>query len=347
MAKKNNKPTNTKKSNNPKNNNPKNNNPRNNNTKNKPNSTATTKNSYSATTTSNAIMNISPQNIAGTCESKCSYAFKYTTTNNTTVSNYGSYLQFSYDLSNTSPVLYNNNSYNVSSISIYSPSLHKYNNTATDGEVVIRHTPVAGGNPLYVIIPLSTGGLTTTGSQVISRVINAAGKSAPSAGKNTNKGVGDFTLNSFIPMKQFYSYTTNKMNCIVFDISNSIGINTDDLRILNNIVKAAPLNPFTEKTSLFINTKGPISGLNGGDSDIYIDCRPTDQVMGNVTRDKKTSTNDLGSQENLMYLVYFVAFMFLIFVLYSIMKYVTNLEGGSETSSPMKGGFFKKYKSHK
>jgi len=288
-------------------------------------------------------MNISPQNIAGTCESKCSYTFNYTTTNNTTVSNYGSYLQFTYDLSNTSPVLYNNNSYNVSSISIYSPSLHKYNNATTDGEVIIRHTPVTGGNPLYVIIPLSTGGLTTTGSQVVSRVIKSAGKSAPSAGKNTNKGLGEFTLNNFIPMKQFYSYTTSGMDCIVFDVSNAIGINSADLKIFKSIVKAAPSNPFMVGTSLFVNTKGPSNNLDSG-SDIYIDCQPTDQTVETVTKDKKTSSSDLGSQENLMYLVYFVAFMFLIFVLYSIMKYITNMGGDSETILPMKGGFFKKYK---
>jgi hypothetical protein len=289
-----------------------------------------------------SLINISPQNIAGTCESKCSYSFKYPTTNSTTVSNYGAYLQFTYELSNTSPVLYNNNSYNVSSISIYSPSLHKYNNATTDGEVVIRHTPVSGGNPLYVIIPLSTGGLTTTGSQVISTVINAAGKSAPSSGKNTNKGVSEFTLNNFIPMKQFYSYTTSKMDCIVFDISNAIGINSADLKIFKSIVKAAPSNPFTVSTSLFINTKGPSNSLNG-DSDIYIDCQPTDQTIETVTRDKKTSSSDLGTSENFMYLVYVVVFMFLIFVLYSTMKYITSLGGDSETT-PMKGGFFKKYK---
>jgi hypothetical protein len=287
-------------------------------------------------------MNISPQNIAGTCESKCSYAFNYPTTNSTTVSNYGAYLQFTYELSNNSPVLYNNKSFNVSSINIYSPSLHKYNGSSTDGEVVIRHTPVSGGNPLYVIIPLSTGGLTTTGSQVISNVINAAAKSAPSAGKNTNKGVGEFTLNKFIPMKQFYSYTTSRMDCIVFDISNAIGINSDDITTFKKIVTAAPSNPFAGNTSLFINTKGPSNSITGGGSDIYIDCQPTDQVVGEVTKDKK-SVDDLGTQENLMYLVYVVVFMFLIFILYSTMKYITNLGGDSETT-PMKGGFFKKYK---
>jgi hypothetical protein len=186
---------------------------------------------------------------------------------------------------------------------------------------------------------LSTGGLTTTGSQVISTVINAAGKSAPSSGKNTNKGVSEFTLNNFIPMKQFYSYTTSKMDCIVFDISNAIGINSADLKIFKSIVKAAPSNPFTGSTSLFINTKGP--SMNG-ESDIYIDCQPTDKEMGEVTRDKK-SVNDLGTSENFMYLVYVVVFMFLIFVLYSTMKYITSLGGDSETT-PMKGGFFKKYK---
>lgn len=292
-----------------------------------------------------SLMNISPQNIAGTCESKCSYAFNYPTTNSTTVSNYGAFLQFTYELSNTSPVLYNNNSYNVSSINIYSPSLHQYNGSSTDGEVIIRHTPVGGGNPLYVIIPLSTSGVTTSGSQVVSSVINAAAKRAPSAGKNTNKGIGEFTLNKFIPIKQFYSYTTSKMDCIVFDISNAIGITADDLTTFKKIIKAAPNNSFitpgSSATPLFVNTKGPVNSINGG-GDIYIDCQPTDQVLETVTKDK-TSVNDLGSQENLTYVVYFIVFMFLIFVLYSIMKYITNLGGDSETT-PMKGGFFKKYK---
>ena len=304
--------------------------------------TQKTNNTY-ASGASGTLINISPQNIAGTCESKCSYAFNYPSTNNTTVSNYGAYLQFTYELSNNSPVLYNSKSYNVSGITIYSPSLHKYNNATTDGEVVIRHTPVSGGNPLYVVIPLSTGGLTTGGSQVVSRVINAASKSAPSAGKNTNKGVGEFTLNNFIPMKQFYSYTTSKLDCIVFDISNAIGISTDDLSIFKKIITAAPSNPFTQSTPLFINTKGPSNSITGGGSDIYIDCQPTDQVMGTVTKDKK-SINDLGTQENLMYLVYVVGFMFLIFILYFTMKYITNLGGDSGTTPQMRGGFFKKYK---
>ena len=292
-----------------------------------------------------SLMNISPQNIAGTCESKCSYAFNYPTTNSTTVSNYGAFLQFTYDLSNTSPVLYNNNSYNVSSINIYSPSLHQYNNTTTDGEIIIRHTAVTGGNPLYVVIPLSTSGLTSTASQIVSNVISAAAKSAPSAGNNTNKGIRDFTLNTFIPMKQFYSYTTSKMDCIVFDLSNSIGISTDDLTTFKSIVKAAPTNSFItmsdKSTPLFINTKGPSNSIGG--SDIYIDCQPTDQTVETVTKDK-TSVNDTGSSETLMYFVYFVVFMFLIFVLYSIMKYITNMGGDSESTSAMRGGFLKKYK---
>jgi carbonic anhydrase len=287
-------------------------------------------------------MNISPQNISGTCESKCSYSFNYPTTNTTTITNYGSYIQFTYDLSNTSPVLYNSNSYNVSSINIYSPSLHLYNNTTTDGEVVIIHTPVTGGNPLYVIIPLSSGGITTNSSKIISTVINTAAKSAPSVGNNTNKGVGNFTLNSFIPMKQFYSYTTSQMDCIVFDISNAIGISTNNLTTFQKIITVVPSNPFMVSTSLFLNTKGPSNTINGG-SDIYIDCQPTDQVVGDVTQDKQ-SVNDLSSQDGLIYIIYFVLFMFLIFVLYYIIKYISGTSVQSDSSTTMKGGFLKKYK---
>lgn len=292
---------------------------------------------------STKLMNISPQNIAGTCESKCSYSFNYPSTNATTITNYGSYLQFTYDLSNTSPVLYNNNSYNVSNINIYSPSLHQYNSTTVDGEVVIRHTPIKGGNPLYVIIPISSNGITTRGTQIVSNIISNASKSAPSAGKSTNKGVNNFTLNDFIPMKQFYSYTTSQMDCVVFDISNAIGINTNDLTLFKKIVSSRPSNPFQVSTSLFINTRGPSNTLGGG-SDIFIDCQPTDQVTGDVMQDKKTSTDvDLLNSPYTVYILYLLGFIFLIVIVYFSIVSFSNFASNYETP-PMKGGFFKKYK---
>lgn len=290
------------------------------------------------------LMNISSQNVVGTCESKCYYSFNYPMTNATTITNYGSYLQFTYELSGSSPVLYNSRSYNVSSINIYSPSLHLYNNTVTDGEVVIRHVPVNGGNPLYVIIPLSTTGVTTKATRFISQVILAASKSAPSAGNNTNKGVTNFTLNDFVPMKPFFSYTTSQMDCIVFDLSNAIGISVADLNMYKKIITTPPTNPFMVSTSLFTNPKGP---RTMGGSDIYIDCQPTDQVVEEVTKEK-TTVDDTTSDQNVMYILYGLAFILLIVVFYYIFKTVGLIgsgEGSSETLPTMKGGgFFRKKK---
>lgn len=84
-----------------------------------------------------------------------------------------------------------------------------------------------------------------------------------------------------------------------------------------------------------------------GGSDIYIDCQPTDQVVEEVTKEK-TTVDDTTSDQNVMYILYGLAFILLIVVFYYIFKTVGLIgsgEGSSETLPIMKGGgFFRKKK---
>ena len=106
-------------------------------------------------------MNISPQDISGVCNLKCSYSYNYPITT-PTITNYSTHLVASYINSTTSSVSFNDEPYNIADICIFSPSLHTYNNTLTNGEIVITHAPVNGGNVLFVCSPISE-----TGVQVI------------------------------------------------------------------------------------------------------------------------------------------------------------------------------------
>ena len=268
-----------------------------------------------------SIINISPQNISGTCVEKCSFSFNYLNSYST-ATNYGSYIQLTYDQSSNPPVTFNNSKYNVESISIFSPSLHNYNNSQIDSEILITHQPVNGGKTLIICVPVSQNGTTVNASQIITQIINSVSKSAPSIGQNTNNGISEFTLNNIIPMKPFYYYTTPNTDYIAYDVTNSIGINTTTLQKLKSIIQPMESNPMTGNFMLFINQKGPSSGLG---NDIYIDCQPTDSIDEDVVVNKQ-SDFDLGNITTnplFIFIISVVGFIVFIVLIYWLIKYFT------------------------
>ena len=114
-------------------------------------------------------MNISPQNIAGTCNYKCAFSFDYPVSS-CTATNAGNNITLSYTDS-TSPVTFNKTKYNITSCYIYSPSLHSYNNVQADAELFIMHTPTSGGQGLMVCIPISTNGTSNAASNTIGEIM--------------------------------------------------------------------------------------------------------------------------------------------------------------------------------
>ena len=242
-------------------------------------------------------MNISPQNITGTCNLKCAYSFNYNTSNST-ATNYGQYIQLTYEASSTPQVTYNTAKYNVSTLTIYSPSLHLYNNAKADAEILISHTPINGGSSLVVCIPINTSGSTTDGSQIITDIFKAVSSNAPSQGTSTTQGIKEFTLNDIVPMKPYYSYTmeSNSRDIIVYGIQYAISI---DNKVLETLKKCIKPNSITLPSgpSLFSNPDGP-SNNDVGDGSIYIDCQPTnsseEEIEMNVNI-KSPVSYDVGS----------------------------------------------------
>jgi len=242
-------------------------------------------------------MNISPQNITGKCNLKCAYSFNYNTSKST-ATNYGQYIQLTYEASSTPQITYNTAKYNVGSIQIYSPSLHLFNNAKADAEILISHTPINGGNSLLVCIPINTTGSTTDGSQIMTDIIKAVSSNAPSQGTSTTQGIKDFTLNDVVPMKPYYSYTTdgNKSDVIVYGIQYAISVDKTSLETLKKCIKLNS-QTFPSGPSLFSNPDGP-SSSNVGDGSIYIDCQPTnsseEEIEMNVNI-KSPVSYDVGS----------------------------------------------------
>ena len=101
---------------------------------------------------SSQIINISSQTVEGNCNEKCSFKYKYVSTELLVQKKENMIYIVS---NNIEPVVkYNNYSYYVSSAFITSPSLHKFNNNRTTGELIIEHMPILGGKKLYVCLPI-------------------------------------------------------------------------------------------------------------------------------------------------------------------------------------------------
>lgn len=248
-------------------------------------------------------INISPQNVYGKCDLKCVYNFKYKESS-LTVKNNGVNISLTYDNSNVPPVLYNQEKYNVSQIMIFSPSLHLFNNNKVEAEIIIEHTPEAGGQNLFVCVPIIKSGDSTTASTLLTQVISGTAANAPAANETTNLNLSGFSLSKIIPKSPFFSYSgtysSSAADFIVFGKNYAIPLNEKVLTALGSIIKPFPLPMLGD--NLFLNAKGPNSSGSIGDG-IYISCQPTgsSEEETEITTTKNSTDSDVSlSIGNLM-----------------------------------------------
>ena len=229
-----------------------------------------------------APIDISLSNITGKCDYKCSFSFQYSNSS-CVATNRGDYLSLSYDKSSSPPVLYNNAGYNVEEIRIYTPSLHSYNNSKMDGELIIVHTSNTGANPLLVCIPIKSNNNSSISALLFKTIVETVANSAPADGESTTVALNRFNLNAIVPKKPYFSYSATEpyqpcstpVEYIVYaPLNAALDMMPETLTKLQSIIQS---NPYDIKTgpNLFFNEKGPsIGGADGGE--IYIDCQPVD-----------------------------------------------------------------------
>ena len=231
-------------------------------------------------------LNISLSKQSGKCDSKCDYSFKYQSSSCVTT-NKGTYISVAYDATSGQPVTYNSRKYNVTEIRIYSPSIHKYNNYPAAGEIIIIHTPVSGGNKLFVSVPIKIEESTSKGSTVVKNIIMGTVTKAPNLNESaTLNDIRTFTLNDIVPKKPFFSYSgqepfdtcSSVVDFVVFaPVLSDISINPVVLNKLRSIIKNSGIvaKEADNNTPLFVNERGANSG--NVNEDIYIDCQPVSQ----------------------------------------------------------------------
>ena len=290
--------------------------------------------------TATAPIDISMSKITGNCDLKCSYSFNY---NNSSclATNRGNYISISYDKSSSPPVLYNTLQFDVKEIRLYIPSLHSYNDSKKDGELIIIHTSNTGAIPLLVCIPMQSNNTSSTSALFFNKIIDTVASNAPSEDEATNVNIPNFNLNLLVPKNPFFSYSATepyqpeKVDYIVFGLS--LDITSDALKKLQSIIQS---NPYDIKTgpNLFYNEKGSTSrGRGRGDGDIYIDCQPvgsSDESTEIITNLDNNMDNNSGDWLNnplvklLLGSLLFITILFVIKYLLNMLKPAT--KGGSK-----------------
>ena len=263
-------------------------------------------------------INISAENVAGKCNQKCAYSFKYSESNSTATNN-GIQIAITYDQSGVPPVTYNTEQYTVSRILILAPSIHFFNGAQLPAEVVIEHNPVKGGNQLNVCIPLTSSGDLTSASSLLTDVIKKVATNAPSQGDSTNLNMSNFNLQTIVPRKPYYAYTNGQNDWIVYGALEAIPLTSSTIKTLKQIVKPFPLP--TPGDALFYNANGPVTGMPVGDG-IYISCQPTGSFGEDIgiMYDKPSSSVDFSNVANSPLLQFFIA-VFVIIIVYLLLFY--------------------------
>jgi len=278
-------------------------------------------------------MNISKNVMSGKCDEKCSYSFNYRTSSNCNATNYGSYINFTYDKSTSPSIKFNNLDYDVDKIEIYSPSVHLFTNNNVDGEIIITHSSLSSGSPLLVCIPISSSSPVSDASKLLTSLVSAV-VSTPLYVNNPQISikVDNYNLNSIVPKKPYFFYTSanNDINVIVYGIDYSINLDKELITNLRTLITPPENTAVPNSDTLYYNKKGPSSSTNGDDQ-IYIDCKPTgnsDDTVDITNTKKKTPISydleSLKSNKLLMYIIYSVVFVIIIMLIHKLLVYIFN-----------------------
>lgn len=223
-------------------------------------------------------------NNAGTCDLKCEYKFNYSNSS-IVAQNNGDYLLLKYENSSVPPVLYNGEAYTVDEIRIYAPSLHTYNGSRSDAELLITHS--SGSRNLLVSVPLRVSAVKSKASKffdlLVENVANLANK--PSQNVMINNTL--LSLNDFIPEKKYYSYSgtlpylpcNGNYDYVVFSVSDDSfsAISNSALQKFKSIISVSSIT--TKSNKFFASTKAAKMGTGPDEGDdIYIECNPTGEL---------------------------------------------------------------------
>ena len=216
-------------------------------------------------------LNISPREVSGLCDLKCALSFSYPRTA-LVAKNNGIAISCTPDNTNVPPVTFNLEKYEMTKINISYPSMHLFNGARAEGELIIDHSPVLGGNPLKICVPIVQSRDPTLATDMVTSIIDAVAKSAPSENETIAIST-EITINDLLPNKPYFSYANPEGNFVVFPPTNGIPLPEAAIDVLHSVVRAFDQSS-NAPNGVFLNKSGPNTSSSSGEG-IYISCQPT------------------------------------------------------------------------
>ena len=215
----------------------------------------------------------------GTCELKCEYNFDYKESS-VILRNEGKYVGLSYDMTSSPQVIYNANNYQVREARLYIPSIHKYQGSQADAELIVVHS--SANKNLIVSVPIMVGNSNTKTTNFLNQVAEYISKFAANQGDTAGMGNATWNLNDWVPEKKFNSYNgtapyapcARDYDYVVFNKYDSVSISSKALATLKKHIKSSGIR--TKNNTFYTSTKVAKNSLDtSADDDIYISCSPT------------------------------------------------------------------------
>lgn len=259
----------------------------------------------------------SPINISTTanvlsCEIFCAYMHQYKDSA-CTVTQFPTYLKLSYDATTSAAVTFNKQGYNVREINIYAPSIHTYNGSPADAEMLIIHD--GAGKKLIVSIPLVQSNGAAKSATILDNIITKFSSTFDKTKTNDSQlvNVPNYNLENFIPSSPYFFYMggapfspcDGQYSFLVFDKTKSpVTISSATLATLTGLITPSGIKAVA-RSDYYYNSSGPnVKPGSGKKDEIYIECNPTGED-GEILYQTPPSTlgpdvNSALSMDNLM-----------------------------------------------
>lgn len=250
-------------------------------------------------------INISKSNVASDCSLKCSLIENYNASS-VNIHNKGTFLSMDYESNTRSNfhIKFNSIKMNVNEIRVYFPSIHSYNSSKADGELLIIHN--GNGSNCIISIPIIGKSSSTNGEKTLSTIFDNVKSNIPNKNESSSLNISNFNLSKLLPLNVPYYYyqgqlvfnpCTQNYNYIVYDKKDySIHIDETLLKEMKVIFKQTTNSVSSMKNlkNLSYNKKGATNVELMGTDDIYIDCKPVNTI-GGADNAVDSSNNDIQS----------------------------------------------------
>jgi len=217
------------------------------------------------------------------CEIFCAYMHQYKDSA-CTVTQFPTYLKLSYDATTSAAVTFNKEGYNVREINIYAPSIHTYNGSQADAEMLIIHD--GAGKKLIVSLPLVQSNGAAKSATILDNIITKFSSTFDKTKTNDSQlvNVPNYNLENFIPSAPYFFYMggapfspcDGQYSFLVFDKTKSpVTINSATLATLTGLITPSGIKAVA-RSDYYYNSSGPnVKPGSGKKDEIYIECNPT------------------------------------------------------------------------